>query len=125
MRASPSLLDPVSVGKGGVVSVSRQAKVVLAAWLVFVVAGAGVWAWFLSRHGLDDDSAWSGVLQGFTSLLGVLGLVASVLALRTPSGDEADGRKGASQRVSQSVKIGKIKARGSVDINVRQGEKQP
>lgn len=102
---------------------SRQVKVVLVAWLVFVAVGAGAWAWFLSRHGLNDDSAWSGVLQGFTSLLGVLGLVASVLALRTPSGDEAGTQKGTFQRVSQAVKIGRIKAGGPVDIKV-QVEKQ-
>lgn len=103
------------------VLMSRRSKVVLAASFAFAAVAAWVWAWFLSRHGLDKDSELSGVLQGFGTFLGVPALAVGVLALRTPDGDGTAGQNGD----GQTVKVRRIKAHGNVDVNVHQVNTRP
>jgi hypothetical protein len=100
---------------------SRRVKAAIAASLAVVVIAAGVWAWFLSQQGLGDASAWSGVLQGFAALLSIPTLLLGVLALRAPSDAKMSSLEDSTPR-SQRVSIGRIKAGGSVDINVRQDQ---
>jgi hypothetical protein len=99
-----------------VVSTSRKVKAVVAGSLALMVAAAGVWAWFLSQQGVGEASEWSGVLQGFAAFLSLPALVIGVLALRGNEVPSADDDGLSSQRVS----IGRIKAGGKVDIDVRQ-----
>jgi len=95
---------------------SRRAKVVIAASFALAAVATGVWAWFLSGHGLAEASAWSGVLQVFTAFLGIPALGIGLAALWSPSGEGTNNRKSGDQR----VKLGRIKAGGSVNVNVHQ-----
>jgi hypothetical protein len=95
---------------------SSRGKLALAASFALAAAGAGVWAWFLSRRGLGDASEWSGVLQGFAALLTVPAVVIAVLGLRTPERDKRPGGEGN----GQSVSFGDINATGDSQINIQQ-----
>ena len=64
---------------------SRGTKITIAVVLLLTAAATFGWAWYLSSGDLTRASAASGILQGFTALLAIPGLVLGILALRGPS----------------------------------------
>ncbi|MCM4078934.1 hypothetical protein [Paractinoplanes hotanensis] len=94
---------------------SRGTRTIVAVSLLVAAAAAAALGWMLSRGDVERANQWSGIVQGFTAVLGLPGLIFAILALR--SGSQADGAR---DRVSQSVRIGRVRSGGSVRQNVNQ-----
>lgn len=98
---------------------SRGTKAIVAVSLLVAAVAATVLGWALSQGDVESASQWSGIVQGFAAILGLPGLVFAILALR--GGSPADG---SGSRVTQSVRIDRVKSGGSVwqYVNQRTGD---